>query len=259
MEIERHPCRIAAVLVADARHVAILCPRLDLSVFVVTEACETATRDDGFYALVERGGEHGVVTAEGMPDAADAVEVHFRKRLEEIDSAQVVPNRLHRAAVVSPPDRAGEVEVVLAEGRVVGHHADVAAIGELVRIAERRPASQAGGLVLADLHCLVQAEHRRRFPGQGARNQQIRGYTVACLRRERELLSRVALRLRHLRHLYIERNATFGRRQWTHRELHTLEDVLAAPAPLVSVADGLLDAAPIEVDQELAVVCVFLR
>ena len=111
--------------------------------------------DDGFDARVERGGEQAVVAAERVADAADAVGVDFGERLQQVDRADVVVDRLHRAADVVVGI---EVVFVFAERWIVGRERDVAALGELERVVQRGAIGEADGGVFAVGGGLVEAE-----------------------------------------------------------------------------------------------------
>ena len=55
----------------------------------------------------------------------------------------------------------GEIVGVFAEGRIIRNQAHIAPLGQLVGVVQRRTSAQAGGLVLATVGGLMQAEHGR--------------------------------------------------------------------------------------------------
>ena len=117
------------------RHVTWAAPAVEVAGFVFVEAGEAATGDDGFDALVEYSGEQCVVAAQGVADAADAVGVDFGKRLQQVDRADVVVDRLHRTAHVIV---GVEIVLILAERRIVGRQRDVAALSKFGGVVHRR-------------------------------------------------------------------------------------------------------------------------
>src|SRR5438105_3588153 len=85
-EVEGDAVRVVAVDAGDARHVARAGPARHV---VLVEGAEAATRYQDLQPRLEGGGEHGIVPAERVADAADPPRVHFGERLQEIDGADV--------------------------------------------------------------------------------------------------------------------------------------------------------------------------
>src|SRR5437016_5621991 len=142
----------------DARHVARACPALQLAAVVLRKAREAAVGYRGLDARIKGGAEHGVVTAQRVAEAADTFAIHFGQRLQQIDGAHVVPDRLHATALEFAVH---EIVLVIAKARIVRRERHITALGKMHRVAHAFAITQAGRLALADLGGLVQAEYAK--------------------------------------------------------------------------------------------------
>ena len=106
VKVAREVLQVSGI-VRQPEHVARLTPTLlalpDLGVasHVVAIRVEAAARDDDLDAVVEDRGVNRVMSAEGMANHAEASVFHLREGFEQIEAAEVVPDRLHRAACIA--------------------------------------------------------------------------------------------------------------------------------------------------------------
>src|SRR5437868_4914699 len=106
VEIERNVVQTTGKL-GELRHIARLAPAtfrfpdFRIAAIIIRERVEAATGDDHFDAWIKYGGEYGVVSAQRMANRAELPALDERQRFEQIESADVVPNSLHRAALVA--------------------------------------------------------------------------------------------------------------------------------------------------------------
>src|SRR5204863_282524 len=77
--------------------------------------------------LIENRCKNRVVPTGRMADGAEPPALHERQRFEQVESADVVPDGLHRAALVA---ERFEIRIVVGQERIGRRQADVAAPGE---------------------------------------------------------------------------------------------------------------------------------
>src|SRR5205085_5791428 len=109
-------------------------------------------------AAVQGRRQQGALPAQAVTYDADALAVHLGHRLQEVNAADIIPDGLQGTAGVGPGIFV-EIVGVFSVRRVIGNEADVAAPGQLVRVAQGVAAAQARRLVLARRRVVVQAEH----------------------------------------------------------------------------------------------------
>ena len=97
MKVDRHFPDVIFKRGRYQRHVARTCPTGKI---VLRETRESATGHDRLNSGLKNCRENGIVAAQRMTDAADSGAVHFRHRFQQIDGSRVIPDRLHRAALV---------------------------------------------------------------------------------------------------------------------------------------------------------------
>src|SRR2546422_11330352 len=95
-----------------------------------------------------------------MADGAEPPALNERERFEQVESADIVPDGLHRAALVA---ERFEIGIVAGQQRIRRRQADVAAPGEFDAIFVVRTVAQADDDFLAERMGLVQTEDRGRF------------------------------------------------------------------------------------------------
>src|SRR5213593_4822511 len=95
-----------------------------------------------------------------MANGAKLPALHEWKRFEQVESADIVPDRLHRAALVA---ERFEIGIVVGQERVRWRQADVAAPGEFDAILVVRAVAQADDDFLTERMRLVQTENRGRL------------------------------------------------------------------------------------------------
>src|SRR5438445_13449974 len=98
--------------------------------------------------------------AERVADGAEPPALNERERFEQVESAYIVPDGLHRAALVA---ERFEIGIVVGQERIRRREADVAAPGEFDAVLVVRTVAQADDDFLAERMRLVQTEDRRRF------------------------------------------------------------------------------------------------
>ncbi len=84
-----------------------------------------------FDTRVKESGENRVVPTERMTDRADAFGLHLGKRLEQVDSTHVIPNRLESSTL---PSQGIEVRLVLRQQRIIGGEGHEASLRQLGRV-----------------------------------------------------------------------------------------------------------------------------
>src|SRR5437762_1003016 len=93
--------------------------------------------------------------AERMADGAERSALHKRQRFEQVESPEVVPDRLHRAALVA--ERI-EIGLIIGEQRIGRREADVTASREFDAVLVVRALAEADDYFLSERMSLVQAK-----------------------------------------------------------------------------------------------------
>src|SRR5437763_138359 len=96
-----------------------------------------------------------------MAEGAHLLAVHVRKRFEQIESADVIPDGLERAAL---PTELFEIWLILRQQRVVWRKRHVAAFGQFAGVVAVRVLAESDDRAVADdVVGAVQAKNRRGF------------------------------------------------------------------------------------------------
>ena len=199
---------------------------------IVGEGGEAAAADHCHEAVVEGGGEDGVVAAERVADGADPLGIDLGKARKQIDPTEIVPDGLHAPACGAA---VGCLEVVgiFAERWVIGNEADKAALGQLVGVVEIGEPPEPRRLVLADVVGLVEAEHGRGRGGGGrVRDEEPGGNAIAGLGGVVEFTAEVAVGPFLVDHLDLERHPAVGAGERAHDQFHPPTDDGDLPLPL---------------------------
>src|SRR6266480_175399 len=99
-----------------------------------------------------------------MADRSETIRLHKWQRCEEIESADVVPNCLHRPALITQPL---EVGIIVGQQRIGWRQHNVAAIGQFQTVAVVGSASQTNYNLLPKLARGVQRNNGWRFGPRG--------------------------------------------------------------------------------------------
>src|SRR4029078_7316994 len=132
VEIERNLCQSAAV-VRQFGHVAGLCPALLrpphflIARIIVEKRIKTATRYDDRNAFIKHRREDGVVAAQRMADSAKPTMLYERQRVQQIESANVVPNRLQSPAL---PAERFQLGLIFGQKRIAGSKNHISTVRE---------------------------------------------------------------------------------------------------------------------------------
>src|SRR5881394_1414 len=95
-----------------------------------------------------------------MADGAEAAALHERERFEKIQSSDVVPDGLHRTALVA---ERFEIGIIACEEWIRRRETHIATPGEFDPVLVIRTVAQTDDHLLAERMRLVQTEGRRRF------------------------------------------------------------------------------------------------
>ncbi len=190
-----------------------------------------------------------------MADAAYAGRVDFGKRLQQIDGADVVVDRFHRAADVAVGGR--EVVLILAERRIIGGECHVAAPGEMQCVLQVLVLPQPGWFFLADGDRLVQAEDGGDFRRELVRKEEIRvDAAVERIGVVRDFLPMKRFEFDIFQNFDIQRHRLFGTGDRPHYCLHVREDVRLADLPVVRGTDRMFCTVGIQVIREIQMLAV---
>ena len=135
-------------------------PNSRIASVIIGEGVEPATGNDDLDALIEDGGEDGIVSTQRMADGAELSALYERPRFEQVEPAQVVPDRLHRSALVA--ERI-EIGLIIGEQRIGRRETDVTAPRQFDAVLVVRAVAEADDYFLSERMSLVQAKDARRF------------------------------------------------------------------------------------------------
>ena len=95
-----------------------------------------------------------------MTDYTDSILVDLRKRFEQIDRPNVVPDRFHGTTGVVCPLLL-EVVTIFTKGRIVGGDTYIPKLSQLMSVSQSLQTTQSHWLVFPDIVCLVKTQHGR--------------------------------------------------------------------------------------------------
>ena len=112
VKIER---KLVERIIQQAWHVTLMGPPLDVSALIIAERIKPAARDDDADAFIKDRRINAVMAAERVADNPEPIGPHKPQGFQVIQPAHVVPDRLHRAALIAEPFEFG---IVVGEDRV---------------------------------------------------------------------------------------------------------------------------------------------
>ena len=161
--VRGHLLRLQFINGTNPRHVAVMAPAGQVALLVTRETAEATVGDHAADALVERGDEHAVMSAQGMAQHADALRIDLGQALQQVHTTAVVPDALHGGADIA---RLVGIDLVIAGVDVVRSQGDVAALHQVQGVAAVLFRPQPRGHDFAKLALRrMEAKHGRQLAG----------------------------------------------------------------------------------------------